>query len=160
MLENINKNVKVNKEILNQVSFVFPFSSVVNLDYSTNNCITKNDSILKIDLNSWFKHITYPTYKTSYRFLNYYSDFIGTDAYVYVIKFDKPVELIIAELGAEVHNEFGDYSFKIEQLDEYQIKLTSFLAVKSRRVFANNIGQVNEVYKTIAKDKFLTFKLK
>jgi hypothetical protein len=157
---NINKNVKVNKEILNQVSFVFPFSSVVNLEYNTTNCISKKDSILKIDLNSWFKHITYPTYKSSYRFLNYYSDFIGTDAYVYIIKFDKPVELILPELGTEIHNEFGDYSFKTEQIDEFQIKVTSFFAVKSRKINANSIGQVNEIYQTIVNDKFLNFKLK
>jgi hypothetical protein len=79
---------------------------------------------------------------------------------VYIIKFDKPVELILPEMGTEIHNEFGDYSFKTEQIDEFQIKVTSFFAVKSRRINANNIGQVNEVYQTIVNDKFLTFKLK
>ncbi|OFX29719.1 MAG: hypothetical protein A2X08_17435 [Bacteroidetes bacterium GWA2_32_17] len=157
---NINKNVKINKEVITQSSIQYPYISVVNLEYSTNNCISKKDSVITINLNSWFKHIYYPTYTNNYRFTSYYSDFMGTDAYVYLIKFDKPIQLILSGAESESHNEFGDYVYKTEQVDEYQIKITSYLSIKAAKVNASNISLVNNIYQSVSNDKLLTLKIK
>ena len=85
---------------------------------------------------------------------------MGTDAYVYLIKFDKPIQLILSGAESESHNEFGDYVYKTEQVDEYQIKITSYLSIKAAKVNASNISLVNNIYQSVSNDKLLTLKIK
>ena len=156
----INNSVKVLKETFNQASFQYPYNSVVNLEYTVSNGLAKKDSLLTINITPWFKHIYYPALLNTYRFTDFYADFLGTDTYMYILKFDKPVLLLSPAEEIKIDNGFGNYTYKVDQIDEYQIKLTSFFSVNSNKIKANNIIQVKDIYSGILSNKELVLKVK
>ncbi|KAA3648972.1 MAG: hypothetical protein DWP98_07855 [Bacteroidetes bacterium] len=83
------------------------------------------------------------------RSLDYYTDFTGSDTYVYLLKFNKDVAVSNKEVLTKVKNKFGIYHFELTQLDSRSIKVSSYFLADKSVVEAKAIGNVVDVYSAI-----------
>ncbi len=149
-----NKKVEVKKK-------VFPYTTNVKASYSSNDLLISTDSSYTLDLSNWFNHIYYKDFSAVNRQLDFYTDFTGKDAISYAIEFDKDIELIGEYQNFTINNEFGAYSFMIQQVKPNTIKVASFFTVKNGTLGKDQVQAVEHIYTKIQElEKFkLNFKL-
>jgi hypothetical protein len=109
----------------------------------------KEGDTLKIKIKDLINHLNKPEVCNTDRTLNYYPDFLGTDNYVYIFKFDKPITLLDDNLNTNVKNSFGEYIFQLEQIDEVSIKLSSHYSIYKELVTIDEFQEVCSIYQSI-----------
>ena len=112
----------------------FPFPTTVSAKYSFDNLLTVDNDIYSIDMKNWFNHIIYLSFNPRNRQLDFYPDFMGSDIYVYFLKFDRDIELIDSLKVVNINNNLGKYIFNIEKINERTVKISSYFEVYSGMV--------------------------
>lgn len=147
---NIADNVKIIKINAGKPKIYFPYSTTVNLSYETNDLITENDQgQFTVSINYWFKHPYNKNLNPHFRFTDYYPDFLFSDTFVYMLKFDQPIKMTTNVNDISINNMFAFYSFSIKQTSPEQYMITSYLLIKSPKVCKTNIMEVAEIFDAI-----------
>ncbi|MDD5569935.1 MAG: hypothetical protein PHD97_02145 [Bacteroidales bacterium] len=147
----LNNYVKVNKNEVKIVERGFPFKSEINVQYSCDSLIKKNGDTCLLSLKKWFNHIIYKNIDTSNRQQSFYSDFLGIDTYVYMVNFNKNVEIYSMPSMINISNEYGDLIIEAEKIDSNNIKISSYFATKAEVVLPNKINLVKSIFNNIDK---------
>jgi hypothetical protein len=146
----MNKKVSVTDSNLIVNSKQFPFNATVTGKYQVVGLLEKINDTININLNYLIRHIV-ENIDSNKRSLDYYSDFLGSDSYVYYIKFDKEIDIINSDNSFNVKNDFGTYSFEITKTNSKSIKISSFLLIKDKLVEVDSISEVVELYSNVKK---------
>ncbi|MFB6319272.1 DUF3857 domain-containing protein [Saccharicrinis sp. FJH54] len=90
-----------------------------------NNITFINDSIISITLEDLIQHSLIESKQDSMD-LNYYLDYTFTDLFLLVLNFPVKIELLGNEsIEKEIHNNFGEYIFKLNIVNNNQLVLQS-----------------------------------
>ncbi len=147
----LNEQVEIINQEIKVTSKESPFPTVINTQYQFNNIIeTKSDTFL-INMESWFNHIIYNDLDTTYRQLDFYPDFCGTDSYMYYLEFDKNIKLISSLEQINFKNEFGELIINVEQIKPNVVTISSFFVTNSIKITADKINSVKDIYDKIQK---------
>jgi hypothetical protein len=138
----------------------FPFSFTALADWKNPACVSVSDTIVNIDMTNWFAHIITELIDISSRQLDYYSDFSSKDTYTYILKFDRPIELVDSFKTINYSNQFADYTFDIAIIQEDMIRVTSYYYVKAEKVAPKDCNQINEIFQQINNSNNYNLKVK
>ena len=137
----------------NGTQYYFPFKFTAEAKYSDKTLLSVEDDKFTIDLSGWFRHVIYRDLQSETRFLDFYPDFSGTDSWAYMITFNEPVEIVTKPDAINIDTEFGKFVFEIKQLNETQLLVNSYFAVKTLMVKKENISAVEDIYQAILKSE-------
>jgi len=137
----MDTEVELKDSKLDQLNYEFPFKSKVNAHYSSPSLFSFKSDTATVKLSDLVSHVVNKIDCNEERHLDYYPDFMGSDTYVYMLKFDKEVELKNETRRVELKNEFGELIYSFEQLNAKTIKLSSFYAIKQSKLIAKEIDQ-------------------
>lgn len=137
-----------------------PFNTKVSVNYNSDQLISYSGDTTILDLSHMFNHIVYQDIDVDNRKLDYYSDFLCQDSYVYFLKFDEDITLVSEFGSVDLKNSFGELEISVEQLGPRNLKVSSNFIVKKGHVKAENIHNVGDIYSKIiewnqSKIKFL-----
>jgi len=141
---------------------LFPYDASVSIDLSNHTAITKEtDGTFSIDLDGWFNNVIDEDFTAINRHLDYYPDFQFQDSHKYMLKFDKKIQLVNAELlQKNISNGFADYMIKISQTGEESILIESSYVVKPEYAPATHARDVQDVFDAIKKINNSSLKIK
>lgn len=151
----IAKDVSLKNLNAGKTDLYFPFTTVMMADYSCNSLIEKTNSGYEISLRNWLNHISPVNFDTLFRFTDFYADFQGSDSYMYELVFDQNISLLKTFQNISITNEFGSFSFAIQQQSENKILIASNFICKQPVISKENISQVNKIFQEINKCKTL-----
>jgi len=143
-------------------SKLFPYDASVSIDLSNHTAIEKEaDGTFSIDLDGWFNNVIDDDFTAVNRHLDYYPDFQFQDSHKYMLKFDKKIQLVNAELlQKNISNGFADYMIKISQTSEESILIESSYVVKPEYAPATHARDVQDVFDAIKKINNSSLKIK
>jgi len=130
----------------------FPYRTQVKLTYADPTLLqTIDDSTYVLSLRNWIPMVLPEPDTTQTRHLPYYTDFIGSDTYRYLISFDYPVRLL-PDAAHQVtwHNQLGTYRLHISQSSPTTLQLYAELHIAADRVLPQDIGDVAQICQAIA----------
>lgn len=128
-----------------------PFNAKVSVSYSSDELLSKSGDTTIFDLSNMFNHIVYQNISEANRKLDYYSDFLGQDTYVYFLKFDEDISLVSEFKSVDIKNSFGELEIAIQQLSPRNIKISSNYIVKTGKINAEDIHKVGSIYSEVSK---------
>ena len=138
-----------------------PFKTVFNIKYSLSKNINKlSDSLFTIDFSNWIIPVTDDV--SLPRKTDYYTDFKGKDIYSITLNFNENIQLIDSPKIMFVENEFGVFSFSVNQINEKSIQLSSsFFTIKNmiKKEAFDTVISVFEAIKELKKNSKLTIKV-
>ncbi|NPD45799.1 DUF3857 domain-containing protein [Lentimicrobium sp. S6] len=126
-----------------------PFNTKVSVKYNSDQLISNSGDTTIFDLSHLFNHIVYKDIDEDNRKLDYYSDFLCQDSYVYFLKFDKDITLIPEFESVDLKNSFGELKISVEQLGPRNLKVSSNFIVKKGHVKAEDIHDVETIYSKV-----------
>ncbi len=145
----LNDQVNLLKSGTEIISREFPFNALVTASYEATGLMKKKGDTISLDLKNWCRYIIYDNIDSCGRQQDFYPDFPGRDSYVYMIKFDKPVSLLNCIDNIRIDNEFGELIIKTKQQGPDAIRITSFFSTNKRKIAADKISEVTEIYDKI-----------
>ncbi|MDZ7743667.1 MAG: hypothetical protein U5Q03_18520 [Bacteroidota bacterium] len=128
---------------------VFPFLTSLEAQYSIPEILSQNGEVFELNIKDWFKHIINKDLQAENRHLDYYPDFLGTDAFVYYIKFDQPVEITEMPENIKINNDIADLEIRASVINETDIQLQTFLGINKRQLPAGDIQQISSIFDRI-----------
>ena len=128
----------------------YPFKTTITAGYVASNLLAVEGNQYTLKPGSWFKMIYSQDICNETRFLDYYSDFIGSDSYSYMLEFDKPIKLISSQDAINVTNNYGHFSFLIKQIGENKILLNCNYNILAKKITKDSIGFVKEINQAIS----------
>ncbi|MDQ3048759.1 MAG: DUF3857 domain-containing protein [Bacteroidota bacterium] len=159
----IGYGTKISSPIINgKVAENFPFKVNLNAAYENSKIIQKSESDgILINLANLTKHVYLKNYRFKGRSGAFYSDFLGSDKYRYLITFDKPVSVLNEqEVVIEITNKLGTYRRSIQKIDDKTFLFESSFITTAELIDEADLAQVEEIYKAIEKSKDLKLKVK
>ena len=126
-----------------------PFNVKVTVRYSSEQLLSNSGDTIILDLNHMFNHIVYQDIDVENRKLDYYSDFLSQDSYVYFLKFDEDITLVSKLESIDMKNSFGELKISVKQMGTRHIKVSSNFIVKTGKVKAADIHNVGDIYSKI-----------
>ncbi len=129
----------------------YPFESSFSQEFTINNHLEKTgNNEFRLSLSKLFNNITLSGVEGDNRQLDYYPDFQSHDIHRYLIHFDHPVEIVnISDYKININNLFADYDINISQPSESDILLESSYKIKTDRVPAADVKDVEFVFNSI-----------
>lgn len=149
----------ITKANVEKTDFYFPFKTSINADYTISGIIEKNEGEIELDLTGWIRHVIYKDFNSGDRFTDFYSDFVGTDTYNYMLEFDKAVLITEIPESIAIDNDFGIYKFDVKQMGETKLLISSYFLVKSHLVSKENIADVVLIFNAIEENNKAVIKL-
>jgi hypothetical protein len=150
-ISDIDANAKVKSTEVTGRKNIFPYKFDVRTTYDASDILSKAaDGSVTLSIKGWFNHIIYDHLVTENRQLDFYPDFVGQDSYRYMIKFNKPVEIIAGSQTIDLANSFGKLSIKFSQPQPDEIFIESYFITTAEKVAAEKINDVAEIYKAVS----------
>lgn len=148
-----NDKVKLTKQDSVSYKNTYPFKATTKVNYKGKDLVTKTtDSTYTVNINHWIHHIIETNFRADNRTLAFYSDFEHKDSYAYQLVFDKAVQLrAFKDLPLLVDNEFGRYSFDIQQTQPTTIVIQSTFTIKKERTPAEKANLVEALFEAVKK---------
>ena len=147
---NIADNVEIKNVKPQHPMIYYPFKTTITAGYVASNLLAVEGNQYTLKPGSWFKMIYSQDICNETRFLDYYSDFIGSDSYSYMLEFDKPIKLISSQDAINVTNNYGHFSFLIKQIGENKILLNCNYNILAKKITKDSIGFVKEINQAIS----------
>jgi hypothetical protein len=126
----------------------FPYHTNITATYTSDNFIFRKGNLLSVPLQEMFNHIITKPLCEVERNLDYYSDFTGSDSYMYQLEFDEEVKLLNPQ-SMTVNNDYGEYQFEISQIESHKIMVKSYYALKKSKLLNTEIDELCELQKAI-----------
>ena len=129
----------------------YPFKTTARCIYTVPDLISAMDgNSFSLDLNKWTRHIFHENFEAKKRDLPYYPDFMGQDTYTYQINFAQAISIKpFNDLPLVLENDFGKYTFNIEQQDESTLLLSSDFTIKMGLVPPEKANEVALIYRAM-----------
>jgi len=139
----------------------YPFNAELRLQYTDNTLLKQeNDSTCLINLRNWIQHIITDNFTATDRQLPFYPDFEGADTYHYYLEFNEPVKIArFKDLPLELNNEFGSYTFSIEQQTPTVVLIHSVFKVETPRLLPQHAGMAAQIFNSIKQVEAATLKV-
>jgi hypothetical protein len=138
------KNLNVAKTDL-----FFPFSTSITADYSCNSLVEKTYDGYSISIKNWLNHVIPSDYDTLFRFTDFYPDFLGSETYIFQLVFDQNISLTNTIQNISINNDFGSFTFSIQQQAENKIIVASIFSRKNPVIAREKISQVIKMFEEI-----------
>lgn len=151
-------NVNVLKTSPGSVADNFPFLTSVTSVYEMPFPAFNGDT-LTLDLTGWFKHIVVGGLSDSPRFTAFHADFMGSDTWSYMIRFDSPVSIANTPAPVDISTDYGQYTWSAKQVAPDQVLVTSYLLTKTQTIPAQKIDHVARLYDAVGQRSLHTLKL-
>ncbi|OWY19459.1 DUF3857 domain-containing protein [Sphingobacteriales bacterium UPWRP_1] len=157
----ISVNTATEEPIILQHNLQYPFNAELRLKYSDNSLITQvNDSVFIVNLHNWVQHVITDNFNASGRQLPFYPDFEGTDTYHYYLEFNEPIKISkFKDLPLEIGNEFGSYTFSIEQQSPTVVLIHSVFKIGTPRLLPQQAGMAAQIFNSIKQVEAATLKV-
>jgi hypothetical protein len=155
----IGKDVSLKNLNAGNTDLYFPFSTSITADYSCNSLIEKTDEGYSISIKNWLNHVISADYDTMFRFTDFYPDFLGSDSYTYQLVFDQNITFLNNIRNIYLNNEFGSFTFSIQQQSENKILMTSNFSCKNPVIGKEKMSQVIKMFKEINRCKNLVIQV-
>jgi hypothetical protein len=146
---NLNDRVKLADSSCKVMTKEAPYTTIVKANYTCKDVVKQTDTGYQVSLKNWFPYISEFAGPSGERYLDYYPDFKGKEAYNYEIIFDRNIKLTSSHGEIYKWNTLGKMIFEAKQTGPRTILLKSYCLISAEQVTADKINDVNVIYEQI-----------
>ena len=127
----------------------FPFKTQIVSQSNANDIAQNRDGLITMNPGEWMKLVITDANEDKPRFLDYYTDFVGSDQYSYMLEFSTPVELLDFHEDISISNEYASLVYSVKQISEKKILVACKYSIRAEKVPSEKYNLVLDIHNAI-----------